>query len=168
MKGMFTAMVRHVEDNVFPFLRLLPGRIVGFFAGALSLLWQTGSNIMQGLWNGLSSKWDQVKSWLSRLNPVSWFNDINPKKGHAIRNLVSTGEDVMRGLNLGMMDGWNANIQWLKHLDPSTQVNFAGVAPDTGLTTNNENGQTFQFGDIISQADPEEIADAISWAVRMS
>lgn len=88
----------------------------------LNALKGIGKDIMDGLWNGLKEKWDDVKGWLNNLNPAKWFNDINPYKGHAVKNLVSTGKDVMQGLWNGMEDGWSKTTVWLKKVDPSEAI----------------------------------------------
>lgn len=85
-------------------------------------LLQIGKDIMQGLWDGLKDTWGEVTGWLGKLNPASWFNDINLEKGHAERNLIPSGMAVMQGLHKGMETEWLNVTEWLNTLDPSESL----------------------------------------------
>lgn len=99
-------------------------KAIGNLLGSLK---DIGKDIMDGLWNGLKDKWEDVKGWLNKLNPARWFNDINPYKGHAVKNLVSTGGAVMQGLWNGMKDGWSEVQNWLETINPADSISEPSV-----------------------------------------
>ena len=87
-------------------------------------------------------KWEDVKGWLSNLNPANWFNDINLKKGHAERNLYPTGLEVMGGLWTGLKLGWADVTSWLESIDPSESINVNDkVLNDFGNTLSRVSNQ---------------------------
>jgi tape measure domain-containing protein len=99
--------------------------IYGAVGDLFRTLWQTGYDIIDGLWNGMKSAWDHVTGWLENLNPLSHFNDIAPKPGHADKNLYGIGKEVMYGLQDGMQEGWSSVTDWLSSLNPAEHI------PDT-------------------------------------
>lgn len=100
----------------------LPSRVADAVGDMSKRLLSVGKDVIGGLIEGMQSKWEEAKSWLSGLNPASWFNDINPYKGHAIVNLFTTGDAVFQGLLNGMKSGWDDNKKWLKSIDPSKSI----------------------------------------------
>lgn len=108
--------------DVIGFLEGLPQKAVDSVVGIKDILYDTGLDVLQGLWDGMKDKWDDLTGWLQDLDPRNWFNDINPKKGHAIKNLVGTGEMVFQGLQNGMQSGWDEVTDWLKSLDPKEHI----------------------------------------------
>ncbi len=174
----FLGGIKWVWNNLLlPWAKGVGRAIIRGVGSLINSLRTAGKNVIQGLWNGMKSRWNDVTRWLRNLNPGSWFNDINVLKGHAIKNLVVSGEQVMQGLQKGMMSGWEKNVRWLGSLNPAgtgiaSGLTTSAFAAGQGATTTNNNqtdmGQSFNFGDIISQgADPEEIAAEIGWQVRM-
>lgn len=100
-------------------------RIVRGIGNLANTLWGVGRDVIRGLWDGMKSMWGTVTGWLSRLNPASWFNDINPYKHHAEKNLVPVGEAVFAGLRHGMENQWKRTQSWLSGLDPAAQFSVA-------------------------------------------
>jgi tape measure domain-containing protein len=121
ISGLYAGVTDRYED-VRSWFSNLGGKIFNSVGNLLGTLRDVGKDIMNGLWDGLKDVWDDVKGWLSNLNPANWFNDINPYKGHAVKNLVSTGGAVMQGLWNGMKDGWGKTTVWLKKVDPSDAI----------------------------------------------
>lgn len=115
-------------SGLWDFLWDIPGLIGDFFVDAINWLFDAGKAVMQGLWDGMVYIWDKVTGWLSSLNPVNWFNDINLKKRHAHTNLLPTGKIVMEGLQRGMMFGWKQNQEWLKSLNPAEELDDNAIA----------------------------------------
>jgi tape measure domain-containing protein len=99
--------------------------IYGKVGDLFHTLWQTGYDIIDGLWEGMKSAWNHVTGWLENLNPLSHFNDIAPKPGHADKNLYGIGKEVMYGLQDGMQEGWSSVTDWLGSLNPAEHI------PDT-------------------------------------
>ena len=55
---------------------------------------------MSGLWNGLKSKWESVKSWVGGLG--SWIAGHKGPKSYDLRLLVPAGGWIMQGLSQGL------------------------------------------------------------------
>jgi len=113
--------------GVFNFFSGLGGKIVDAVGDIADSLFNVGKSVIQGLWDGMQAIWEKAKSWLGNLNPANWFNDINPKKGHAEKNLVPVGEKVMEGLHTGMKSGWDGVTSWLTTLNPADAVNSDAI-----------------------------------------
>lgn len=121
ISGLYTGVTDRYED-VRSWFSNLGDKIFNAVGNLLGTLKGVGRDIMNGLWEGLKDVWEDVKGWLKNLNPANWFNDINPYKGHAVKNLVSTGGAVMQGLWNGMKGGWDKTTHWLKKVDPSEEI----------------------------------------------
>lgn len=93
-----------------------------------SVLVDIGRAVIDGLKEGMQSAWRGVTGWLSGLNPASHFNDINPYKGHAAKNLVGVGEAVMGGLRSGMQTEWAVTARWLSGLDPADHLDTRNLS----------------------------------------
>lgn len=102
----------------------LPGKIISAIGDWSTKLLQVGKDVIDGLWDGMKDKWESVTDWLSGLNPANWFNDINPFKGHAIKNLVPTGQQVFLGLGNGMYQGWEKVTSWIRTVNPADHLNL--------------------------------------------
>lgn len=148
--------------------------ILGYFVDAFNWLYNIGKDVINGLWNGMKSAWNDVKGWLSDLNPATWFNDINPYKGHAVKNLYNTGKDVFKGLQNGMMDGWNESTQWLQSINPSAYVNSTGVGSygstangaGTGMNNGVNRNVVFEAGSVVTQEiNPVKHAADLGWLI---
>jgi tape measure domain-containing protein len=121
ISGLYTGITDRWED-VRSWFSNLGDRVFSVVGNLFGTLKSVGKDIMDGLWEGLRDKWEDVKGWLSKLNPARWFNDINPYKGHAVKNLVSTGGAVMQGLWNGMKDGWGEVQKWLETINPADSI----------------------------------------------
>lgn len=113
----------------------LPQDVIGVFADAIDWLYNAGKDVMTGLWNGLKDVWGDVTGWLSKLNPASWFNDINVELGHAEVNLLPMGRMVMHGLQRGMAEGWEDVTKYLNSLDPSSAMDPSRLSASARITT---------------------------------
>ena len=143
----------------------LTAKIVAAAGNMLSVLYAAGKAVMQGFWNGLKAKWGSVKRWLSGL--TGWIPDWKGPYSEDLKILVDNGEAVMMGLQRGMEKGFTKRVVPLLQGYTNTGIPNA-LGTGTSTVNNNDNGQIFQFGDIISQADPDEIAQAIAWELRMA
>ncbi len=138
-----------------------------------SALFQAGKDILNGLWNGMKDVWSRVARWLG--DKVRWIGDkfrgilriFSPSKV-----MVDIGKQTMKGLQIGLEQGFRpVNLaidgiidQMLASNSPTTMTDSL---KSTTTTNFNDHGQTFQFGDIVSNADPLDIAAEIGWQVRM-
>lgn len=72
-------------------------------------LQEIGKDILQGLWNGLKSKWESVKSWLdakARAVADIWRTITRTQSPSQV--FASIGEDLMAGLDMGLIKGFGA------------------------------------------------------------
>lgn len=123
----------NIFEKIIDWVLGLPGDILSAIGDLGETLLNVGKDVIQGLWDGMKDIWGDVTDWLSNLNPANWFNDINPYKGHAIKNLVPTGQAVFQGLKNGMEDGWSDTTSWLKTLDPSEKISSGFASSLTRL-----------------------------------
>lgn len=105
--------------DIWHWLESLPAWIVSAVGDFINTLKEAGKALMEGLLNGIRAGWDKVTGFLSSLNPLDHFNDINLRLGHAVTNLIPGGLAVMTGLHNGMIIGWSKVTNWLSKLNPS-------------------------------------------------
>ncbi|UWE84749.1 hypothetical protein NY053_05200 [Corynebacterium diphtheriae bv. mitis] len=68
------AKAKEMKDRVVATVKEMPGKIKETFANAGEWLKNAGRNIIDGLWNGLKEKWEDVRSWLSnKKSEISGF-----------------------------------------------------------------------------------------------
>lgn len=100
------AGVQAVWENVLSFFEGIPAAIGAFFAGAAQWLVSAGSNIIQGLINGINAAVEQVWSLISDIgdNIASTFADVLGIKSPSLvfRKL---GKFIPEGLVKGVKDG---------------------------------------------------------------
>lgn len=90
--------------KVIAYLVALPGRILHAIGHLGHLLWDTGTAILQGLWNGLKDKWEDVKGWFS--DKMSWI------KEHANWHLgIGSPSKVFHNIGKWVMEGLVNGLQ---------------------------------------------------------
>lgn len=87
-----------VFGKIVEFFKNLPGQIVGFLAGAVTWLVQTGIEVLTGLYNGILVAWPLVAAFFSAL-PGQILSFI----GNLLGWLFNTGRDVLQGLINGYL-----------------------------------------------------------------
>lgn len=97
--------VMNAWNAVAAFFSGLPGKIKGFFSGAISWLTTAGRNILDGLKNGATAAWNTVSSWISGIK-----GKITALFNGAIGWLTSAGGDLLRGL----WNGISNTVGWVK------------------------------------------------------
>ncbi len=103
------AVMQSIWHTAIQLLRSIPGEIVGIFAGAGTLLYNIGSAIIGGLWNGMKAMWHTVTGWLSGLGHV-----ISSLKGPISVDavlLVPHGNAIMGGLYTGLQQGFLNKVE---------------------------------------------------------
>lgn len=100
--------VRDAWNGVLDWFAGLPGRIVGFFEGAGSWLWNAGSAIIGGLWEGLKSSWAGVADWFSGLG--GWIQQHKGPPSYDKVMLVENGKYIMQGFATGLQKGWDSRV----------------------------------------------------------
>ena len=99
---------RKVEDDakaiwgdITSFLSSIPGKILGFFTGALSWLDHVGHDIMHGLWTGVKDEWSALGSIGKTIE--GWFIAGIGTTG---KWLDHVGHQILHGLWQGVVDEW--------------------------------------------------------------
>jgi len=118
--------------RVVDFVKGLPGRILDALKDAGSLLLDIGSQIMQGLWDGLKAKWEDVKGWFGGVTDL-----IPDLKGPASRDrklLTNAGRLIMGGFQDGLEQGAKGPLGFLDSLTTkvgaSLDVRAPRISPD--------------------------------------
>jgi hypothetical protein len=82
----------------------VPAKVTGVFKGAISWLYNTGKDVIQGFWNGLTLIWTKVTSWISGI--ATW---IKAHKGPVSLDqslLYPAGQALMGGFLGGLKSGF--------------------------------------------------------------
>jgi phage-related protein len=114
IKNAATGVYQWIVDrftDLLGFFTGLPDRIKGAFGDALSMLYDIGKQIMDGLWNGLKDKWGDVSGWVGGIG-----DKIKGLKGPIETDrqlLVPEGEAVMDGFQTGLRNGWGGVASFL-------------------------------------------------------
>lgn len=111
-KDLITGFINKAQDTyvnvVVPWFRELPANIMDVVGDLSRVLWNAGLSVIQGLWDGMKAKWEEVKGWLNNVTDM-----IPDLKGPAERDrqlLVANGEAVMTGFAAGLRNGWNETV----------------------------------------------------------
>lgn len=100
--------VKGAWNGVVSWFAGLPGRIVGIFAGAGSWLWNAGSSIINGLWDGLKSAWGNVTSWVGGLG--DWIKAHKGPPSYDKVLLTENGRLIMQGFARGLRSGFASDV----------------------------------------------------------
>jgi len=131
----FVGAVINGISQVIGWFQRLPGNIGSAIGNAGHMLWDAGSAIMNGLWNGLKQRWEQVKNWVGGLG-----DKIKALKGPLNKDkvmLVKEGGAIMEGLNKGLMSGYKDVARTLSGMT----TDISGFSP-SGSTQNNSTSNT--------------------------
>jgi hypothetical protein len=92
--------------------------ILGFLADAGTWLVQKGKDVINGLWDGLKTFWNnEVSGWLNIGSKIS------AAVGDLSHVLEAAGEAVINGLWGGMKAVWHDVTGWLSNLNPANWFN---------------------------------------------
>jgi len=165
MRGLWNGILWFWNNLLVPWIEGINTAILKALGDLSSILWNAGVAVIQGFWDGLKDKWKSVKSWLRGLG--STITGLKGPYSTDLKLLIDNGDAIMMGLEKGLQIGFADRIAPL--LEEFTRRDIPrSLGSNTATTTNfNENGQVFNFGDIISQADPDEIAQAMAWEMRL-
>jgi tape measure domain-containing protein len=101
---MIAVRVASAIMSIIDWFRQLPGRISSAIGNMGSLLYNAGRDVLNGLWNGLKNKWNEVSRWVGSLG-----DKIKNLKGPIEKDrvmLFQEGNVIMQGLNKGMVEGF--------------------------------------------------------------
>lgn len=98
--------------NVVSFFTDLPGNIISALGDVGSMLWQAGSDIIGGFFDGLKSMWSDVTGWFEGIG--EWIVQHKGPPAYDAVMLTKNGELIMRGLNRGLANGWGETMALLE------------------------------------------------------
>jgi phage-related protein len=131
-KAVWTWLVQHVGARVLALVEKIKGikdKVVGFFKGAGSWLFNAGKQIIQGLLNGIESLIHKVT------DKLNWLTDHIPKiKGPPSKDeklLVDNGELIMRSLITGFENMEPAVFSHLQGMTNSMGPSLAAATPSS-------------------------------------
>jgi SLT domain-containing protein len=91
-------------SDVVRFFTGLPGKITAALGNLLTLLVQKGKDVIQGFWNGLTSIWTQVTSWIGGI--ASWIKAHKGPVSLDQQLLYPAGQALMSGFLGGLKAGF--------------------------------------------------------------
>lgn len=132
--------MKSVWDTATGWIKAIPEKIKGFFAGAGQWLWNIGKDILAGLWNGLKEKWESVANWFKGLG-----SKIKSLKGPIEKDRVmlrAEGAAIISGLAKGMQSAWPDVERTLSGMNTKLSGGVAlGAAGSGGSTVHNNQRQ---------------------------
>jgi hypothetical protein len=96
----FVSMVMYRVGDIVGWVSGLPGRISGALSGFGTMLWTHGYAILQGLWNGLQAKWNEITTFVGGI--AGWIAANKGPLPYDAQLLVPAGEAIMGGLQRGL------------------------------------------------------------------
>ncbi len=155
--------VKSVWNNVVAWIQGIPGRIIGIFAGAGSWLWDAGSRIISGLWDGLKSAWGNVTSWVSGLG--DWIKAHKGPPAYDAILLKGNGKLIMQGFAKGLKTGFeNDVVPTIKGVNTKlSSMNFNDMIAGASAIVYQDNRTTkfdVRFDGVVT--DPEATARQIN------
>lgn len=103
-------------SKVVDFFRGLPGKIKSALGDTGSILKNAGIAVIQGFWDGLQDKWEDVKGWLSSIKDS--IPDIKGPPSADAKILVENGKLIMGGLERGLDLGYDRIKRKLDRIGP--------------------------------------------------
>jgi len=168
VNSVWSGIVSFAQDawnGLISWMKSIPGWIKGVFDGAVGWLRDIGSNIINGLMNGLKAGWDRIIGWINGLGGgiIDTFKNILGIHSPS-RVFFGFGENIGEGL-----------INGLDKLQPEIdqQINGMVTVPPTpdsamiganGQTVHNETKKEFTYvaAPNSSLSTEEELFDALS------
>lgn len=126
--------VRNAINGIINWFRSLPGRIRGALGNLGGLLWNAGVSIIQGLYNGIAAKFNEVKNFVSGI--ASWIaNNKGPiEKDRTL--LINQGQAIMEGFNKGLMTGYKDVQKTIRGVNGDLQGNVGNGGMSASTTVN--------------------------------
>jgi phage-related protein len=95
-------------DSLVGWVAGVPSRIVSALGNVGSLLWNAGSRIISGLWEGMKSSFSKVQNWVGGIG--SWIADHKGPKSYDLQLLVPNGQWIMGGLAEGLESSFHDQV----------------------------------------------------------
>ena len=117
MNGVKAVINAVLSNPIVQFYIRVWSAVISYMSGLAGRFVSIGADIVNGLWNGLKSKWEGVKSWL--MNAAAALPE-GVKKVLGInspsRVFRFIGHDTMAGLHVGLQDKGNHALQTVRVL----------------------------------------------------
>jgi phage-related protein len=163
-------------NGLLAYVRGIPGTLASYFSHLGSMLYTIGANAVQGLWDGMKSKFGQLTSWLSQkaseiLGVFSGLWNINSPSREFRKLGLSAGE----GLSLGFEDSLkdvtgSAELMAgasLQAANPSTMVS-AEPSANGGLNRSDLDYLAGRIATLMGIATDGAISDQLAFSGRMA
>jgi hypothetical protein len=114
MRRMVNAMANAIlssADRVGRAIRAVIRRIISPFANAAKWLLAAGRRVLQGLWDGLKQKWEDVKKWFLAI--PNWIKEHKGPLSFDRKLLVGAGLAIMGGFLRGLKSGGAEAIKYV-------------------------------------------------------
>jgi len=155
-----TALIDAIQDlarvvgqkiqEIIDWFSRLPARIQAAFADAGTWLYNAGVAIIQGLWDGLKSKWDAVAGWLA-----ARAGEVRRLKGPPAQDAVllkDIGQLIMGGLEFGLRDGWDTKVEpFLSGLSEKMRTKMSSVVDAAAQAISDKKGAFAAAFDALAQ-----------------
>lgn len=134
--GWFGELLTGIADvgaGILKWFKDLPGKIWEWVKDAGTWLFETGKDILEGLWNGLVDVWNGIKRWFEdRARDISNFFTSILGINSPSTVFIGIGQDVMRGLQIGLQDVAPDALQAVK--DTAKEMTAIGTNMSTEVT----------------------------------
>lgn len=104
-------VVVYIGAAIVNWFKDLPTKIMDALGDLSDLLADVGIAIIQGLWDGMKEKWEEVKGWVSGLG--GWIKDNKGPINVDLLLLYDNGRAVMQGFQDGMASKWGEIQNWI-------------------------------------------------------
>ena len=120
VKADVTRIVKELVAEVVGFFESLPGRILEALGNMRNLLPGAGTDVIDGFWDGLKARWEDVKRWFRSItNQIPDFKGP-PEKDRTL--LLDAGRLVMGGFETGLRDKFADVEKFLSGVGPSLDI----------------------------------------------
>lgn len=154
-------------DDVVGFFRDLPGNMLSALGDLGSILLGAGRSILQGLWDGMTEKWDELTGWIGGLG-----GRMRELKGPIEKDrvlLTDIGEAIIGGLGAGMDDEWAKVEKRLGTMTAEIPVTVASAASPARMPAGRfgtDGGVTVNvYGDVVTDS-PQDFLDQLGQMAR--
>lgn len=156
--GMYKAVKQKFDDAV-NFIRGVPNRITEALGNVKDLLWNAGSSIINGLWDGMSNAFSDVTGWVSGI--AGTIASLKGPLPYDRKVLIDNGMALMDGLQKGLERGFEQEVKpYVSGLgmEVSSSISAAPVAAAPV-----QKGVTVQVGELVvrEEADVRRIAEQL-------
>lgn len=170
LTGLLNGITRKWYGAVYGWLRSLGTKAKAAVGDLGRKLWNAGRQLIGGLWGGMKSKIGGMLSWLRRKlgEAVSVARSIL-RLGSPSKVFFDIGSDIVEGLHQGLKSRWGDVEATLRVQSENVAGSYAAaLSPDTPAPVTNDYGQTFNFGDIVTEGpNLQEIMEQIAWEIRL-